>query len=158
VSAPRWLADEMLGRLARYLRFVGCDTVYLHGVTDSEILERARGESRVVLTRDRALAAQAPGGLWIASPYLREQWHSVRTFWPGLPTEVRFDRCSVCNGLLTAYRLGTRPDREPGLPRDRVEAGLAVWSCRDCGHLYWEGTHTARIRAQIASWGSGVAP
>ncbi|MGP8077630.1 MAG: DUF5615 family PIN-like protein [Thermoplasmata archaeon] len=152
MAPPRYLADEMLGRLARYLRFVGCDTLYLRGLSDDEILARARGEDRVVLTRDRDLARRAPRGFLIGSPHLREQWSAVRAEWPDLATELRFERCSLCNGLLAPYRMGTDPAREEGLPRDRVERGLEVWGCDECGHLYWEGTHTARIRSQFALW------
>jgi uncharacterized protein with PIN domain len=158
VAPPRWIVDEMLGRLARYLRFVGCDTLYLRGATDDEILARARTEGRVVLTRDRELARRAPAALRIESPYLRFQWAAVRAAWPDLPAELRFERCTVCNGTLAPYEVGTDPEREAGLPRERVAGGLDVWACAACGHLYWEGSHTARIRAQLAAWSREATP
>lgn len=152
MAPPRWIADEMLGRLARYLRLAGCDTLYLRGLSDEEIIARARTEGRVVLTRDRALARRAPRALLIDSPHLAEQWGAVRRAWPELSGELRFDRCTLCNGRLGPYRLGAAPSRENGLPRDRVERGLAVYACAECGHLYWEGSHTAKIRSQFAAW------
>jgi uncharacterized protein len=155
VSSPRWIVDEMLGRLARYLRFVGCDTVYLRRVRDDAILTRARLEDRVVLTRDRALARCAPRSLWIPSPHIREQWLAVRSAWPETPSALRFDRCTLCNGLLAPYRPGTAPDREGDLPRPRLASGLSVWSCGACGHLYWDGSHTAQLRARLARWANG---
>ncbi|MGB6500542.1 MAG: DUF5615 family PIN-like protein [Thermoplasmata archaeon] len=158
MSSPRWIADEMLGRLARYLRFVGCDTLYLRGVSDDAILSRARLEDRIVLTRDRDLARRAPRSLLLASPYIREQWIAVRRAWPDVPSEVRFDRCSLCNGALAPYRSGTEPEREQDLPQGRVDAGLAVWKCADCGHLYWEGSHTEYLRQRIAQWGAEGRP
>jgi uncharacterized protein len=147
----------MLGRLARYLRFAGCDTLYLPGVSDDEIVDRARSEDRVVLTRDRELARRASRSLWLASPHLREQWIAVRSAWPEVPAEVRFDRCTLCNGPLAPYRLGTHPEREGGLPRDRADHGLEIFGCTACGHLYWEGTHTAKVRAQLAAWAAEEA-
>jgi len=155
VAVPSFFADEMLGRLARYLRFVGCDTLYLRGATDEELLRRARAEHRVVLTRDRALARRATDALLIGSPHLPAQWAAVRARWPALPHAPSFERCTLCNGPLTVYALGTDPEREGGLPKDRAAAGLAIWRCRECGHLYWEGSHTARVREQLARWEGG---
>lgn len=142
----------MLGRLARYLRFVGCDVVRVHGLTDHEILERAEREGRRILTRDRQLATRSPRAVLVRSPWLDEQWREVRRAWPDLPDVVRFDRCSACNGVLGPYRVGTEPAREVGLPRDLLARGVEVFGCLSCGHLYWEGSHTARIRARIARW------
>jgi uncharacterized protein len=158
VTAPRWIADEMLGRLARYLRFVGCDTLYVRGIADDEIIARARAQGRVVLTRDRELARRSPGALWIESVHVGEQWAAVRAAWPDLPTELRFDRCTLCNAMLLPYRIGTAPEKELGVPAERVADGLAIFACGACGHLYWEGSHTARIRAQLAAWSQGAPP
>lgn len=152
MDRTRWLADEMLGRLARYLRFVGCDTEYVRGEDDRSILARAVAEDRVILTRDRALAEQSPRAVRIESLEIGAQWKELLAAWPTLPTEVRFDRCTECNGALRPYTLGTAPARESGVPKDRVERGLPLHACERCGHLYWEGTHTDRIRAQLKVW------
>jgi hypothetical protein len=158
VSSPRWLADEMVGRLARYLRFVGCDTAYAQGLSDDEILDRARAEDRVILTRDRRLAARAERALLLGSPDLAEQWRAVHAAFPDLPTEVRFERCTECNGRLEPTVAPPPQDRTEGVPWDRVDRGLPLFRCASCGHLYWEGSHTAEIRTRLASWTEGPSP
>src|ERR1700757_4665084 len=56
----RFLCDEMLLRLARLLRAAGYDTYLAHdGQGDAELLALARAENRVLVTRDKQLAAQA---------------------------------------------------------------------------------------------------
>jgi uncharacterized protein len=158
VTPPRWLADEMVGRLARYLRFVGCDTAYVRGLSDDEILEQARSDGRVILTRDRQLAGRADHALLLESPTLADQWRAVRSAYPDLPTEVRFERCSLCNGLI-APAPGRSADRgAEGVPWDRVDRGLPLYRCTVCGHYYWEGSHTADIRARLATWSGVNAP
>ncbi|MGA8302985.1 MAG: Mut7-C RNAse domain-containing protein [Thermoplasmata archaeon] len=155
MPSPRLIADEMVGRLARYLRFLGCDTIYARGWSDDEIVRRARIEDRVVVTRDRQLSRRAGKAILLASSRLEDQVRAVRAAFPDLPTEVTFERCTVCNGELvpsTPARAGTG---ESGVPWDRVEAGLVLYQCRACDHLYWEGSHTAEMRRRLRAWAPG---
>jgi uncharacterized protein with PIN domain len=55
---PRFVADAMLGRLARWLRLLGFDTAWVQDVSDGELVRRAIEEGRVILTRDRALPSE----------------------------------------------------------------------------------------------------
>jgi len=152
VTSPRWIADEMVGRLARYLRIVGCDTVYARGLSDEEILRQARAEDRVILTRDRQLASRTSRSLLLESPHLADQWRAVRAAYPDLPTDVEFARCTECNGPLERVT-DSGPERPAeGVPWDRVAQGLPLYRCGACGHYYWEGSHTADLRARIAKW------
>jgi uncharacterized protein with PIN domain len=147
----------MLGRLARYLRFVGCDTVYVRGLTDAEIVESARAQGRVLVTRDRQLAQRADRALLLQSPYLEDQWRAVRAAYPELPSEPSFARCTECNGRLERLA-DPKPDLPAsGIPWDRVRAGLPLYQCTQCSHLYWEGTHSASVRRRIRSWSEGEA-
>jgi uncharacterized protein with PIN domain len=134
----RWLVDGMLGRLARYLRFLGYDAEYVPDVEDAELRRRAIAESRVLLTRDRELAARTPGALRITFPELDDQLRELRALYPPLRTEVRFERCTECNGPLQRGPPGGPPASE-----------RPTFVCGACGHVYWEGSHTQRIRERI---------
>jgi len=157
VAEPRWLVDEMLGRLARYLRFVGYDTEYARGMGDTAIAERARHERRTIVTRDRALARAVAGSVRIDSPVLSAQWGELRRAYPSLRSVPSFDRCTACNGRLregpTSSVAGTGVELPPAL----VETGGPIFVCEACGHVYWDGSHTRRVRATLAEW-SGRAP
>ncbi|MCI4331756.1 MAG: Mut7-C RNAse domain-containing protein [Thermoplasmata archaeon] len=145
---PRWLADEMLGRLARYLRFMGFDTAYARGLPDEEVAAWAKREGRTVLTRDVELARRFSPSLLIVETELPRQLAAVRDEFPAIPWEVTFDRCTECNGKLGRWKPpgGRWP---PHVPRERVDAGLPVYACETCGHLYWEGSHTDAVRRTI---------
>ena len=142
----------MLGRLARYLRFVGCDTAYLRGKTDDELVEIASREDRLLLTRDRELSRRSARAFLVESPVLAEQWRAVRARWPSVPVVVTFDRCSVCNGLLARLPADAEPAPGAAGPAGPRHVRGPLFGCRECGHVYWEGSHTARIRAQIEAW------
>ncbi len=145
----------MLGRLARYLRFVGCDTAYARGLGDDEVLGWAEREGRVLLTRDRLLSQRAKGALRLFSPSIAEQWRELRTAWPSVPTEPRFERCTLCNGSLRPADVGGAAPSDPGVPAGVLARGVAIYRCVACRHAYWDGSHTARIRAQLALWERG---
>ncbi|MFL6488014.1 MAG: Mut7-C RNAse domain-containing protein, partial [Nitrososphaera sp.] len=50
-----FLADAMLGNIARKLRIFGFDTIYLAQATDNEILKIGIEQDRVILTADKEL-------------------------------------------------------------------------------------------------------
>jgi uncharacterized protein with PIN domain len=146
---PRFIADAMLGRLARWLRIMGFDTAYEEHITDAELVRRSLREQRAVLTRDRAL----PEEWTVASIYvlasetgvdqLREV---VRTF--DLAADVKlFTRCSICNASLEpASRDSVRGDVS-----ERTFATHEVFRrCPGCSRVYWRGTHTDRMERVVA--------
>jgi uncharacterized protein len=145
----------MLGRLARYLRFVGCDTIYGRGLPDEALTALAHRDGRVLLTRDRALSARTPGAFLVSSPRLSEQWRQVRARWPEIPAVPSFDRCTLCNGELQRQAGPPAPDRG-GMPPEVRRGEAPLYVCRDCGHAYWDGSHTRRIRERLEAWGRGV--
>ncbi len=151
-APPRWLADEMLGRLARYLRFCGHDVEYVRSMDDAAISERARTEHRILLTRDRVLARQTPGAVLLRSPEIGEQLREVRAARPDARFELAFDRCPECNARLVPWSPHPHLPWPPELPRDRVEHGLLVVECPGCGRHYWEGSHAAEIRRKVSAW------
>ena len=138
----------MLGRLARYLRFLGHDAEYARDLDDGEILRRAATERRMLLTRDRALARRSPAALLLTSPAIDEQLRAIRRAFPDAPYWLAFDRCAECNGPLVRRPTELRPSAARG-GRPRPQHVEQVWTCSVCGHEYWEGSHTSAIRARL---------
>ncbi len=143
----RWLADEMLGRLARFLRILGYDTEYARDIADDAIRERARAEGRTLVTRDGALAARTPHAIVLISTDLRGQLWELWAQRPTLGREPRFSRCTRCNGPLLPIEVGEA--RRFGVPEHIVETARpgSLYRCEGCGQPYWEGSHTEKIRA-----------
>jgi uncharacterized protein with PIN domain len=149
-APPRWLADEMLGKLARYLRFLGHDTAYVRGLDDEEVVALAEREHRTLLTRDRDLASRTRPSLLLKSADLPGQLVEVRLRFPNLPFEVTLDRCPECNAELVPWHPPADDSAwPPELPRELVAAGLEVRRCPSCGRHFWDGSHAARIREVV---------
>jgi len=142
----------MVGRLARYLRFVGHDTGYVRGLSDAEVARRATEEQRTLITRDRELARRVPGALLLDSVELSAQLRRVRAAAPTASFEVAFHRCTLCNGTLETWSPPPPGEWPAGVPRDRIAAGLPVFRCASCAHLYWDGSHTAEVRERLRAW------
>lgn len=145
----RLLCDEMLGKLARWLRLLGLDVAYVQGVGDAELLRRAGEVGRLLLTRDAALAAQAPPGSALRVQALEPE-AQLREVVRALALPVRperiLTRCSVCNTPLLPARAEEVQDRVPPAVR---AAERAYWRCPGCGRAYWRGTHVERIEAAL---------
>ncbi len=140
----------MLGRLARYLRFMGFDTEYARGVPDEVVRARAEREGRVLLTRDRELAARTPGAVGLSSVDIDGQLAELRRAYPRLRWDVRSERCTLCNGPLAPWQPSGTGPWPPGLPRERIEQSLALYRCTRCAHVYWDGSHARTLRERVA--------
>lgn len=148
----------MLGRLARYLRFLGTDVLYARNLADPEVAELARRDRRVLLTRDEQLSRSVTGSILIESDQIAEQFRQLARTWPDLPATLQFERCTLCNGMLRPAAPTDRARLEQSVPGPVWDRGTTVYVCADCGHAYWEGSHTAGIRARLASWAEASPP
>ncbi len=142
-DTPRFLVDAMLGNVARDLRLLGLDAVFAPGAPDPELLRRAQRERRVLVTRDRDLAARARGVrcVLVRSALPPEQVLEVLPLVPR-GAVAPMTRCLVCNHPLR------RVGREQVLARIPDHVALAHGRfrvCAGCGRVYWPGTHTHRL-------------
>jgi len=141
----RFLADAMLGRLARWLRAIGCDTAQLPvHVPDAEVVALARREDRVLLTRDRHLLRELrpPRGFEVRSHEPREQRRAVVAAFGIARPAAFFTRCLVDNTPLVEVARSDVADRIPPLAR---ELPGPVFQCATCGRVYWRGSHARRM-------------
>lgn len=140
---PRFLCDEMLGKLARDLRTLGYDAAYAKHVEDDRLLERARGDDRWLVTRDVELADRAgDAGLLVRSRDPEEQLAYVLQTLGLRPDRERFlTRCLECNTEL-------EPTDASGEVPETVE-DRQHWRCPGCGKVYWLGTHARDMLARL---------
>ena len=140
-----FLADAMLGRLARWLRAIGCDTAQLPvHVPDAEVVALARREDRVLLTRDRHLLRELrpPRGFEVRSDEPLEQLRSVVAAFGIARPAAFFTRCLVDNTPLVEVARSDVADRIPPLARERPGP---VFRCTACERVYWRGSHARRM-------------
>ncbi len=154
-SIQRFICDEMLTRLARWLRAAGYDTRTAEpGGDDRALMERAVAEDLLILTRDRKFlerrgadthvfllrAGKIPGQAQEITKDLDIDW-----------LKQPFSRCLVDNALV--------------LPDAEVDLARLPWSgrgisgpftvCPECGRRYWVGGHTRKMLGELENWSRG---
>lgn len=144
LRTPRFVVDAHLGRLGRYLRLLGFDTLYANDYGDRRLVAISVRERRVLLTRDRALLMrrELTHGCYVradACPkqlaYLIRRLDLCRCIRP-------FTRCMCCNAVLGQVAKAQLLERLP----DNVREGQGeFWRCDGCGRIYWKGSHYRRM-------------
>ena len=131
------LCDHMLGTLAKWLRFMGYDTSYPGPLDDTALIEAAKREGRVLITRDKELASRLPGTIRVRSDDLEEQIREVAS---ALDLRVidPLSRCSLCNTILVPVGKEELAERVPEGVRERHDR---FWRCPSCDRVYWQGSH-----------------
>ena len=147
----KFIADEMLGKLAKWLRICGYDTFYFRHIRDSELLRISVAEKRLLLTRDTLLIRRRglKNFLFISYDEPVEQIKQViRELDIPYPSEP-FTRCIMCNNLLEAY---TREDACRDVPEYVCKTQEVFGRCPGCHKIYWKGTHYERMEKILREW------
>jgi uncharacterized protein with PIN domain len=147
MSEINFIADVMLGKLARWLRILGFDVIYSNTLDDDEIIRLAELENRIILTRDTRLVARRfqARSLFIESNDSREQVRQVVRALELADFKV-FSRCLECNTLLREVDKEAVFEKVPPfvyLTQNR----FAI--CPTCDRVYWRGTHADEMLKRL---------
>jgi uncharacterized protein with PIN domain len=145
----RFIADAMLGRLARWLRLLGFDTLYYPGIKDSDLLRCALREGRVILTKDTHFLRMKnlENVYFVHAEKAAAQLREVRGAFNVTSSGVA--RCASCNGVL--HEITGKERLRDRVPDYVFLSARAFTGCSSCGKVYWEGTHLRRFRELLAS-------
>lgn len=145
LPAVSFIVDVNVGRLAKYLRAAGFDTLYDPGWKDGYIARLLLTERRILLTRDLGLLMrrQVDFGRYVraADPVLQLQ-EILSLF--GLEEQIDpFSRCLECNDVLQKVSKEEVYHRLEPLTKKYYDS---FSRCPGCGRVYWAGSHIERMR------------
>jgi uncharacterized protein with PIN domain len=148
---PTFIADAMLGRLAKSLRTLGYDTAYTPDIEDSDLKLAALREGRVLLTRDREVSETSLPirVVLVESDHIGQQLLQVVEELRLKVGRGLFTRCLICNAELVDV---SPEDVREKVPPYVFETQETFARCPSCGRIYWDATHTERAR----EWLEGV--
>ncbi|WP_144901802.1 Mut7-C RNAse domain-containing protein [Halobellus captivus] len=154
----RLLVDAMCGKLTTYLRMCGYDAAYVlegrvgsEGSTsesppDDDIAAWAKRSGRTLLTRDVGLVERIDDAVVLTARDTIEQLGELHAAGYALALPESPTRCSACNGELR--RVGSEESLPPETPNPAEEP---CWRCRDCGQVFWKGSHWDDVAATLTS-------
>jgi uncharacterized protein len=146
-----FIVDGMLGTLARWLRMMGHDAQYSTSMTDEMLLDVAKKENRVLLTRDLALHQQATAR-GIEAFYVEGETEPERLaemairFSIPLEIDLTQSRCPKCDTKLITVQ---KEEIDAKVEKNTLLYYNEFWSCPNCGAVYWQGAHWTKIRATL---------
>ncbi len=149
-ATPRFVADVMLGRLAKWLRIAGFDVLYSNAFTDDELVTLSRTEERILLSKDTRLLVRrvVRDFIFLQSDDIREQMRQVlrATGIRRLPDLL--SRCLDCNEVLEQAE---REQVQDLVPPFVFATQSSFKRCPVCRKLYWAGTHREDVIRTIES-------
>ncbi len=157
IKDVRFVADSMVGRLAKWLRVLGYDTHY-QTCYPPDAMKTLLSEGRVLLTRHRKRAERSgKRAVLVRGNHVDEQltgltrklhMEPVRSAW--------FTRCLICNTLLKQARENEAREKIPEYVFYQNMAQIRF--CPSCGRYFWPGSHRVRMENQLKEWGFSFDP
>ncbi|MEK6931602.1 MAG: Mut7-C RNAse domain-containing protein, partial [Thermoproteota archaeon] len=148
-SEPIFFVDAMLGNIARKLRLLGYDSQYFSDIDDEKLIDSARKEKRIIISKDEELIRKAQK-LGMRSIHITKE-EEVEEFLEiinsvnlkRIQINGNIARCPKCNSLTESV------DKE--IIKERIPLGVLklndkFWICKYCNQIYWEGTHIKNLQ------------
>ena len=152
----KFLVDAMLGRLARFLRIFGYDTIYANDlekeygiapISDDMLLEHALQEGRIIITRDHQFHKKAGDnsiyltgeGIYNYLDQLKQKFNLDFNF------SMNLARCSVCNSLLD--KINNKEQIRQQVNDSTYQFHETFYQCHNpsCRKIFWRGSHIQKI-------------
>lgn len=144
----KFILDVHLGKLARYLRMLGFDTLYRNDFEDDEIIQLALKDKRIILTRDLGILknGSVSHGFFIRSDRPSRQITEVISRFDLQNCPRRPCRCIGCNGEI---QLADKDNVMDLILENTRKYFNEFYRCNSCGKIYWEGSHFKKIKEKV---------
>ena len=150
---PNFVVDAMLGNLSRKLRILGFDSKYSSSIEDKQLIELAKKEDRIIITKDEALA-KAADKIGIPTVLIRDADElnqiieiATKTGLSNFDMDTNSARCVDCNGRLESVEKSKLENKVPTGVYQRQDQ---FWICTDCQKIYWAGTHFKKLQEFVS--------
>lgn len=147
-----FIVDANAGKLARWLRMMGYDTLFFNDIEDSHLVDIALKEGRVVLTRDTQIMRRrvaTKGQLKVILAQDDDPKEQLRQVMKELNLDCRlrqFTRCLECNHLLVSK---SKEEVKDLVPPHVFRTQTQYMQCPSCLRIYWQGTHWQRMKKDL---------
>jgi len=151
----RFILDGMLGKLTRWLRMMGYETVYMNNTSDRDLLSRAKRDSLILLTSDeelyRTAVSRGVESFLVSGRTEAERLAGLaERYTLNLHIDTAISRCPVCGSPIKEI---PKKEVEGSVPPTTFNVYQSFWLCTNpsCAKVYWQGSHWKRIEETFRS-------
>ena len=148
-NEPTFFVDAMLGNIARKLRLLGYDSQYFSDIDDEKLIDGARKEKRIIISKDEELIKRAQklgiGSIRITKKEEIDQFFEIITSVNLKRVKINGNtaRCPKCNSLTESVDKNIIKEK---IPQGVLKSNDKFWRCKCCKQIYWEGTHIKNLQ------------
>jgi uncharacterized protein with PIN domain len=140
----KFIADNNVGKLARWLRLIGYDTLLFKQKNDGQMIKRALSEDRVILTKDTQFMKRrlvTNGTLKTIHIKQDDPKLQVQELVETLNLNYHFKPFSLCLECNRALIVRDKQEVQNLVPTHVFETQTQYTQCPTCHRIYWPGTH-----------------
>lgn len=144
-----FFVDSMLGNIAKKLRLLGYDSRYDAYIDDDKLIEYAKSENRIIVSRDENLVKKSKKlnlkSILVSKTDEIEQFLEIVNGSGITISQICGDsaRCPKCNSSTEIVLKSSIKDE---IPSKVFEINKKFWKCMGCNQVYWEGTHITNLQ------------
>ena len=148
-NEPIFFVDAMLGNIAKKLRLMGYDSKYLADIEDDELINQAKKDHRIIISRDENLIRKSLKlgleAIFVKNRQEIEQFRDIVKKSNLKNFEINGDRarCPNCNSKTESV---DKKNIYKRIPNKVLEYNDKFWECKVCDKIFWEGTHIQNLQ------------
>ncbi len=144
----KFILTKELGRLSRWLRILGFDTIYYRGDTLGTLIIQALRDNRTIITRRKDIKHLQKCTVVVDSNKLYAQLQEVKDKLSlKIDKEKMFTRCTLCNRELKEVE---KEKVKKLIPEYVYQHQKLFRYCSACNKVYWAGSHWGNVSEVIA--------
>jgi len=158
IDSLKFIVDNNVGKLAKWLRIMGYDALFFNGSSDSRMVAIALAEERVILTRDtqimkrRVVTSGRLKAIFIQGDEPERQMHQVID---SLHLDRRFKPFTICLECNQPLMEKSKQEVKDLVPPYVFQTQNQYMECPSCHRIYWRGTHWQRMTEKLRKWTLG---
>ncbi|MFC2026792.1 Mut7-C RNAse domain-containing protein [Chloroflexota bacterium] len=144
INAAKFIVDHNVGKLTRWLRMMGYDTLFFNGEDDSRMIATALAEGRVILTRDtRIMERRLVTTGWLKTILIAYETPElqIKQVIETLNLDIHFRPFSICLECNQPLAERSREQVRERAPPYVYQTQEQYMECPACHRIYWRGTH-----------------
>jgi len=154
----RFVVDTNVGKLARWLRLMGYDALFINPIDDDRLIAFALKENRVLLTKDtRIMLRRVVTSGKLKALLIEDDDPKAQLRYVIAAMKLNFNRqftiCLECNEPLVPR---SKEDVRDLVPPYVFQTQSQYFQCPACHRIYWRGTHWQRMKRELETLTEGV--